>query len=121
MNSSQSEIWKQPEVAQAFVQERARLLPHREEQLEIMVRVLRGDGARSPRRALDLGCGSGVLLGAALAAFPDAEGVGVDFSPSMLATARKALAPIGERAAFAAADLARPDWAAALPGPFDVV
>src|SRR3954468_22598436 len=42
MSEPLSEIWKEPEVAQAFVTQRARLLPQREEQLAIMLRVLRG-------------------------------------------------------------------------------
>src|SRR5438105_902129 len=116
-----SEIWKQPEVAQAFVQERARLMPHREEQLEIMLRVLRGSGDRAPRSVLDLGCGSGGLLGAVLAAFPEAGGIGVDYSPSMLAAAEEALAPMGERAGLMAADLAQPEWVASVSGYFDGV
>jgi SAM-dependent methyltransferase len=121
MEEPVSEIWKQPEVAQAFVQERARLLPHRDEQIEIMLRILRGSGERAPRSVLDLGCGSGVLLGAVLAAFPEAGGIGVDYSPSMLAAAAEALAPLGDRAALVTADLADPDWVGAVSGYFDAV
>jgi tRNA (cmo5U34)-methyltransferase len=121
MSEPLAEIWKQPEVAQAFVAERARLLPHRTEQLAIMVRVLRGDGARSPRSVLDLGCGSGVLLGAVLAAFPEAGGIGVDYSPAMLEAAREALAPFEERVALVTADLADPGWVDAVSGYFDAV
>src|SRR5713226_9276451 len=119
MREPLSEIWKQQEVAHRFVQERARLMPHREEQLEIMLRVLRGSGDRAPRSVLDLGCGSGVLLGAVLAAFPEAGGIGVDYSPPMLAAAGEALAPMEDRVAFVTADLARPEWVSAVSGYFD--
>jgi SAM-dependent methyltransferase len=121
MTEPLSEIWKRPEVAQAFVHERARLMPHREEQLAIMLRVLRGSGERAPRSVLDLGCGSGVLLGAALAAFPEAGGIGVDYSPSMLEAAREALAPYGDRMALVTADLSQPEWVAAVSGYFEAV
>lgn len=121
MSEPLSEIWKEPAVAQAFVNERARLLPQRDEQLAIMLRVLRGEGDRAPRSVLDLGCGSGVLLGAALAAFPEAGGIGVDYSPAMLAAAQEALAPYGERVALVTADLSTPEWVASVSGYFDAV
>jgi len=121
MQDSLAEIWKRPEVAQAFVQERARLMPQRAEQLAIMVRVLRGGGERAPRSVLDLGCGSGVLLGAVLGAFPEAGGIGVDYSPAMLDSAREALAPLEERVALVPADLADPGWVGAVSGYFDAV
>ncbi len=72
----------------------------------------------TPRRVLDLGTGTGALLLAVLAEFPDATGVGVDIRPEAAAlaarnAARHGLAP---RAAFLAAD-----WAAPLAGRFDLV
>jgi tRNA (cmo5U34)-methyltransferase len=116
---SLSDIWQEPEVAQRFLDERSLLIPHREEQLGIMVRMIRAAG--TPLRVLDVGCGSGVLLGAALLAFPEAQGVGVDYSPPMLAAAREKLAPLGKRAGLVAADLGSPDWLAAATGPFDTI
>ena len=71
-----------------------------------------------PRRALDLGTGSGCLLLALLREWPGAFGVGVDRSAAALAVAAanaRALG-LGGRAAFAASD-----WAAALDGAFDAV
>jgi SAM-dependent methyltransferase len=84
-----------------------------------MLRVLRAAGI--PRRVLDAGCGSGVLLAAVLNGFPEAEGLGVDYSAPMLESARGKLAPFGGRAQVAAADLAAPGWQAAAPGPYDAV
>jgi SAM-dependent methyltransferase len=72
-----------------------------------------------PRRALDLGTGTG--KGAVLVAerFPDAEVVGVDLAPEMVAEARRVVpAALGERVRFEVAD------AADLPfedGSFDLV
>ena len=45
-------------------------------------------GAAGPRTILDLGTGSGALLLAALAEWPDATGIGIDASPAALAQAQ---------------------------------
>src|SRR4029453_5713075 len=54
--------------------------------------VLREFLPAAPRRVLDLGTGDGFTLGLLRNAYPDAEGVGVDFSAEMLALARQRFA-----------------------------
>jgi release factor glutamine methyltransferase len=70
------------------------------------------------RRVLDLGTGTGALLLAALAEFPDALGVGVDLIPEAAALARKnALQTgLGTRALLLAGR-----WGSALSACFDLV
>jgi tRNA (cmo5U34)-methyltransferase len=116
----QADVWKRRDVAAAFLTERALLIPDRPRQLEVMLRVMRHN-PRPPRRILDLGCGDAILLATALEAFPEAAGVGLDFSPLMLEQARQRLAKFGDRAATGEADLATPDWQRAVRGPFDAV
>jgi release factor glutamine methyltransferase len=60
---------------------------------------------------------------AVLSERPDARGLGVDASPAALAiaAANAEQAGLEKRAAFAQADWTAPDWAAMLPGPFDLV
>jgi len=75
-------------------------------------------GGRAPQRILDMGVGSGALLLAALAEWPDATGVGVDQSEAALATAAANAARLGM------ADRARIErggWDAASSGEFDLV
>jgi ubiquinone/menaquinone biosynthesis C-methylase UbiE len=76
---------------------------------------------REPRRILDLGCGDAIILATALEAFPQASGVGLDFSPLMLEQARARLAPFGKRATTVEADLSSTAWLDAVPGRFDAV
>jgi ubiquinone/menaquinone biosynthesis C-methylase UbiE len=116
----QPEVWKRRDVAGAFLDQRSVQIPDRHRQIEVLLRLLR-HAPRRPGRVLDLGCGDGLLLATVLEAFPDAAGVGVDFSPLMLERARERLARFGTRAAIAEADLATPAWLRAAGGPFDAV
>lgn len=115
-----AEVWKRSDVAAAFLDERSLLIPDRQRQLEVLVRLLHA-ADRPVRRVLDLGTGDGILLATALEALPAASGVGVDFSPLMLQRARERLAPFGTRAVTAEADLQNPEWRSAVQGPFDAV
>jgi ubiquinone/menaquinone biosynthesis C-methylase UbiE len=66
-------------------------IPHREEGESTLL----SEVPSSSKRILDLGCGDGHLLALVLAHCPDADGVGLDFSPTMLNQARRRFA--GER------------------------
>lgn len=92
---------------------RAADFPHRREGESVLLDHL-PSGAR---RVLDLGTGGGHLIGLALAARPQAVGVGIDFSLLMLAAARERFAG-DERVELVEHDLSEP-----LPdlGKFDVV
>jgi cyclopropane fatty-acyl-phospholipid synthase-like methyltransferase len=116
----QDPVWKRPDVVSRFLNERSRLVPDRQQQMSVILRLLRASG-RPPRRVLDLGAGDAVLLALVLEAFPDAAGVAVDYSPPMLEQARARMAAFGDRAIVVEADLASPDWRSAVAGPFDAV
>jgi ubiquinone/menaquinone biosynthesis C-methylase UbiE len=115
-----AEVWKRADVATAFLDERALLIPDRQRQLEVLLRLLRA-APREPRRVLDLGAGDAILLATVLEAFPAASGVAVDFSPPMLDRARARLGKFGDRVVTAEVDLQSPGWQTAVPGPFDAV
>src|SRR3954463_2712586 len=99
-----AEIWKDPAVARAFLDERSLLIPDRPRQIDVLLRVTRSL-CHHAHTVLDVGTGDGLLLATLLDAYPDAKGVGVDFSPLMLEHARKRLAPLGPRATTVEADL----------------
>lgn len=78
---------------------------------------------RPPHHILDLGTGSGALLLAALAQWPQAKGLGVDASEAALEIARSNAKSNGlaDRAEMRHADWRQAGWAAALGGPFDLI
>jgi len=115
-----ADVWKQRDVAAAFLNERSLSIPDRPRQLDVLMRLLRF-APKPPRRFLDLGCGDALLLATCLAAFPEATGVALDFSPLMLEQARSRLAPCGSRAAAVEVDLQTPAWLQKVTGPFDAV
>lgn len=73
---------------------------------------------RAPATVLDLGTGSGALLLAALAQWPQARGLGIDASPPALAVAQGNAdrLGLGDRADFRLGD-----WAQDVDGPFDLL
>jgi tRNA (cmo5U34)-methyltransferase len=80
-------LWTESAWAQRYLRERDDL-PHRMEGFVVLMEFL----PAAPRRVLDLGTGDGFTLGLVRSAYPDAEGVGVDFSAEMLALARERFA-----------------------------
>jgi SAM-dependent methyltransferase len=79
-----SNEWKSPEHALAYLQ-RADRIPHRTAGEATLLEEV----PQSARRILDLGSGDGRLLGLLLLACPDATGVAVEFSPTMLERLRE--------------------------------
>jgi release factor glutamine methyltransferase len=75
-------------------------------------------GKAGPRTVLDLGTGSGALLLAALAQWPEATGLGVDASPVALAVAARNAEALGlaPRARFQSGD-----WGQGLSTRFDLI
>ena len=75
-------------------------------------------GDNEPKRVLDLGCGPGTLLLAALAEWPDAHGLGVDESEKAADWAEMNADDLGlnDRARFRVGD-----WAAGIDGQFDLI
>jgi SAM-dependent methyltransferase len=115
-----AEVWKDRDVAAAFLNERSLLIPDRKRQLDVILRVVRFAQPES-KRVLDLGCGDAILLATLLEAFPKANGVGVDFSPLMLEQAQARLSVYGGRANLVEADLGTPAWREKVIGSFDVI
>ena len=95
------------------------LIPRSDSEATVLAAL---EAAAEPRRILDCGTGSGILLLSLLAERPGASGIGTDRSPAALAVAAanaRAL-DLSGRAEMREADWTRPGWAADL-GQFDLV
>ena len=94
--------------------------PETELLVEAVLDFVRAEGLAGSRlRILDLGVGSGCILGALLSELPSSYGVGVDLSKGALSVARENLSRLGllNRASFLCAD-----WAGALgDASFDII
>jgi SAM-dependent methyltransferase len=76
--------WTDPRHVESYLA-RMNTIAHRAEGEATLLAEL----PRDARRILDLGCGNGHLLALTLVHLPDATGVGLDFSPTMLDRARE--------------------------------
>ncbi|MBP0466993.1 peptide chain release factor N(5)-glutamine methyltransferase [Roseomonas sp. PWR1] len=96
----------------------ATLVPRADSEAVVEAALAAFAGPEAVRRVLDLGTGTGALLLAVLAEFPQAFGVGVDLAPDAAALAARNAAANGlaGRAAFLAGR-----WAESLIGRFDLV
>jgi release factor glutamine methyltransferase len=92
--------------------------PDTETVVELALQMLRESSTRQGMRIADLGTGTGAILLALLSELHGAVGIGTDISQEALETARGNAARLGlaERTSFV-----RCDYAAALPGPFDLI
>lgn len=84
-------------------------VPARSEQIAALLTLLPFAPAES-FRAVELGCGEGILSFALLDCFPRAELISLDGSEAMRTQARARLAPFGARVSVKHFDLAAPDW-----------
>lgn len=94
------------------------LVPRADSETLIEAAVAHFAGGEGPNRVLDLGTGPGTLLLAALAEWPEAQGLGVDESETALGYARDNAARLGmpDRA-----ELRAGDWAGGIDGRFDLI
>jgi SAM-dependent methyltransferase len=80
-------LWSESAWAQRYLRERDDI-PHRMEGFAALMELV----PAAPRRVLDLGTGDGYTLGLVRSVYPEAKGVGVDFSTEMLGRARRRFA-----------------------------
>ena len=106
-------VWQEGRVARRYLEGVRAAIPLAAEQVDVMLRLIRARGL-PVRRILDLGCGDGFLAASILDEWPQAFGVLVDFSETMLEAARERFAERPSKVAIVQADYGETGWKQAL-------
>ena len=102
-------IWTETSVAQNFLEGVRSAIPLAAAQIDCLLRIV--DLTQSEVNSfLDLGCGNGILGKAIGKKYPQAEGVFVDISPSMLKAARDGIDNTSGKYSFLLQDFGIPTW-----------
>jgi SAM-dependent methyltransferase len=122
VNFATDQVWRSEPIIRRYLNDVRGGIPLAAEQLRLLTHVV-GASGRAVHRFLDLGCGDGVLGGALIDEWPDAQGVFLDFAEPMLEAARVKLDNPPGRHAFRLVDYAKVDWTRHLEGlgSFDAV
>ncbi|MEC4892083.1 MAG: class I SAM-dependent methyltransferase [Oscillatoria sp. PMC 1051.18] len=103
------QVWKTEEISKKFLEGVRGAIPLAAEQIEILLRVIRLTQPQV-KSFLDLGCGNGILGKSILQNYPQARGVFLDFSETMLSAAKNSLANPDYQIEFYQADFGKKDW-----------
>lgn len=95
-------------------------VPHRIERFDLMLK-LPDFPCEVELRILDVGCGPGSLSFRALAHFPNARILAVDFDPVLLAMGRRLAGETASQIEFKRVDIREPEWWTSYRSQFDLV
>ena len=114
------ENWSDQEFVSEWIEKQKDRESVRSEQFALLRAIIPFD-ENSSFRYLNVGAGPGPLDALMLERYPNAHATLLDGSSVMLDSARKVLAPFGERADFLQANLEEPEWRNSFSSSFDVV
>ncbi len=81
------DAWKNPSIVDNFLTNTRKSLPFVDEQFDILLRLIT-KSQNVVNNFIDLGCGDGILANTILTKYPDAHGLLLDYSPSMINAAK---------------------------------
>jgi tRNA (cmo5U34)-methyltransferase len=121
MNESR-QVWKTEALGKRYLEGVRGAIPLAEQQIELIL-FLAQQALPQVHRLLDLGCGDGILGSALMSQYPNAHGVFLDFSDTMIQAARAKVLPMTRQATFITQDYGTPEWVNAVNphGPFDII
>ena len=121
MNTTE-QIWKSGALGKQYLEGVRGAIPLAAQQIELILLIV-GQAPRKVKRFMDLGCGDGILGRALFGQCPDARGVFLDFSETMIAAARDKLIASPYEAVFIVQDYGQPGWVHAVvaQAPFDAI
>lgn len=122
MSTKQDRVWQNAELSRTYLEGVRGAIPLAAEQLKVMLRVIRTARPKVDS-FLDLGCGDGILGRSILSQYPEASGIFLDFSESMLSAARANAVSSAARLEYLLQDYGQPKWVDSVRhrAPFDVI
>lgn len=112
-NQDNYRVWQNTTVAQNFLTGVRGAIPLRREQIDCLRRLILLTQP-TVSHFLDLGCGNGILGAAIYQSYPQAQGVFLDLSPSMLTEAEHNLGSQASNSKFVVGNLAEANWQEAI-------
>lgn len=115
-------VWKTAKLSKAFLEGVRGAIPLAVEQIDILLRIIR-KAQPNLDNFLDLGCGDGILGRSILSQYPDARGVFLDISETMIKVAQDSVDQSSGKISFILQDFSLKDWIQTLKNdaPFNVI
>ena len=115
-------VWKDQTLVKNYLTGVRGAIPMANEQIDVMLRVIRSLRPRGVSNFIDLGCGDGVLADQILQAYPNAQGTLIDFSAAMLSAAEDRMTTFANQLQVIELDYGDPNWVNAVAGQtFDLI
>jgi tRNA (cmo5U34)-methyltransferase len=116
------QVWQANETAKAFLEGVRGAIPLAQEQIDVLLRLIQLTQTKVDR-FLDLGCGNGILGRAIYQQYPQAKGVFLDLSETMIQAAKESLKTEAYDSMFLLQDVGKKSWLDAIAShfPFDVI
>ena len=120
--SGKVDRWRREDLSKRYLDGVRGAIPLADHQIDTILTIIEKTGLEV-RVFLDLGCGDGILGRAILADYPEATGVFLDFSDTMIEAAREEAPRSSARLHFVTEDFGRPSLVKSVSGygEFDVV
>jgi len=100
--------WKNPSIVDNFLTKTREARPFQTEQYDILLRLIL-KSQLTVNNFIDLGCGDGILANTILTQYSDANGLLLDYSPSMIDAAKKRMSAFHNQKIIQS-DLSNSNW-----------
>jgi ubiquinone/menaquinone biosynthesis C-methylase UbiE len=100
--------WKNPSIVDNFLTKTREARPFGAEQLDILLRLI-SQSQSGVNNFIDLGCGDGILANTILTQYSDANGLLLDYSPSMIDAAKNRMSAF-QNQKIIKSDLSKSNW-----------
>lgn len=102
------DAWKNPSIVNNFLTNTRKSMPLGREQFDILLRLI-SKSQIDVNNFIDLGCGDGILANTILTQYPDANGLLLDYSSSMIDAAKDWMSGF-QNQRIIQSDLSKSDW-----------